>query len=262
MSSTAKKFLKISGALASLGIVALASYNTFVINLDSFMLDNEIKFVKRLDELNGLTSNGRVVAHNGNWKSLAPAKKAVEYKPTIKTKKVQKVAITKPVSTFKPEPAIKDELNLELSKAFHPGKDLKSKKVSGSLQAYYGVIDTIDFSIEGVASVSLSKVGKLSGNVFEYSFGDEVYTAMLYEQNKSTYMVTLTTGPEQLRGLRLQFKSADGSIDLPNRDASEEREALAQDMNETRENYEKGDIQENNKDQNEAPAQYGFNFSA
>lgn len=255
-----KRLFKVSGALATLGLMVMGSYNTFQVNVDSFMLEDEIKFVKRLDELNGQTVSGRIVAHNGNWQTLAK-----EEKPVLKkvVKKVEKKEVVKAASTFKPEPAIVEELNLQLSQAFHPGKDLKGKKIQGNLQAYYGVIDAIDFNIEGVANVSLNKVGKLSGNVFEYSFGDEIYTAMLYEQNKTTYMVTLTTGPKELQGLRLQFKS-DANIDLPNQEATEDSNVLAKDLNSTQEEYEKGGYQEENAqtENGEKTPTYGFNFSS
>lgn len=260
-----KRLFKITGALGTVGLFVLASYNTFQINSDGFMLDNEIKFVKRLDELNGIKVNGRIVAHNGNFKALGKAKKET-YKPRVNTvSKTVSSPIVKKASSSAPEPAITKELNLELSQVFHPGKDLKKKKVSGSLQAYYGIIDSIDFNIEGVASVSLSKVGKLSGNVFEYSFGNETYTAMLYEQNKSTYMVTLTTGPKELQGLRLQFKNDGAAIEFAQDDSQGKNQEVAQDLNETKEEFDKGGFRDEpapTESNEPAPAEYGFNFSA
>lgn len=260
-----KNLFKIGSALSVVGLFALGSYNTFQVNVDSFMLDNEIKFVKRLDELNGHTVSGRLVAHNGNFKSLARPEKKELVKPMYVASEKKEAVKTAPqkIDKSQPEPAITKELNLELSKVFHPNKDLKNKKVTGSLQAYYGIIDSIDFNIEGVTSVSLSKVGKLSGNVFEYSFGDEVYTAMLYEQNKSTYMVTLTTGPKELQGLRLQFKSDGSAIEFAKDDRQEKEQEVARDLNETREEYDKGGFRDEvPAEEQPAPAEYGFNFSA
>jgi hypothetical protein len=81
---------------------------------------------------------------------------------------------------------------------------LGTDKFSGSLQTNNGVIESLSVSLPNGEGVSVS-FSEMSGNVFEYDFGGDLYSGMMYQVDQNSYMVTLTNGP--LEGTRLRFNA-------------------------------------------------------
>jgi hypothetical protein len=255
-------------ALAAL-FIGTGTYNAVVINSESVLLGSEVKFVKRLDEIYGVTIPGREVAATTTWQKLSPAsipQKIIAQAPSFKTQGLPSSTSSSPeASSSEPQAAVQEELNLSLVEVINPKKwekGLTNSQFNGSLTTNNGVIESLSVSLPNEEGVSVS-FSEMTGNVFEYDLGGELYSGMMYQVDQNAYMVTLTNGP--LEGTRLRF-SAQQSEDQ----VQETQESLAQ------ENVEVGDFgntevaQETNPEeilqndqamQQEAIQAQGFNFS-
>lgn len=208
-----------NAGLAFFGLFILVGcYNAFVINSDSHLSDHDQKFMKRLDEINGVTIPGRAMAGSLSWQKLDP-KRIVK-----RDQQMQKLAEIKnddaPVETE--EPLVKEELNLSLVEVINPKKyqaGLVADQFNGTLSSSNGVIENLVVSLPQGEGMSVS-FSELAGNVFEYDLNGEIYSGMMYQVDQKSYMVTLTNGP--LEGTRLRFSS-----DLPAVQQFETQEALA-----------------------------------
>ena len=58
--------------MAMLFFVVTGTYNAIVINSESHLSGADMRFVKRLDELNGIVEPGRLVATGIHWQKLEP----------------------------------------------------------------------------------------------------------------------------------------------------------------------------------------------
>jgi hypothetical protein len=67
------------------------------------------------------------------------------------------------------------------------------------------VIESLEVSLPGTEKLSVA-FREMSGNVFDYDFGGELYSGMMYQVDTNSYVVTLTNGP--LEGTRLKFDGA------------------------------------------------------
>lgn len=188
--------------------VVTGTYNAVVINSESHLSGSDVKFVKRLDEIYGVTVQGREVAASVNWQKLAPAKVAPKPKQIVQT--VSKVAAapepSAPVDEI-PAAAVQEELTLSLVEVINPKKwqkGLPSTHFVGSLMANNGVIEELSVALPNGEGVSVS-FSEMTGNVFEYDLNGELYSGMMYQVDQHAYMVTLTNGP--LEGTRLRFSS-------------------------------------------------------
>jgi len=182
----------------------VGTYNAVVINSDSHISSSDIKFVKRLDEMNGIVIPGRVVAAATQWQKLEVKKEKV----TIT--KVQKPTPTPsesaPVEII-PAAAVAEELNLNLVEVINPKKwqnGLAATEFSGSLSTNDGIIESLNVYLPNGEGVSVS-FSEMTGNVFEYDFDGEFYSGMMYQVDQDSYMVTLSNGP--LEGTRFRFSS-------------------------------------------------------
>ncbi|MCM2350224.1 MAG: hypothetical protein NDI69_09385 [Bacteriovoracaceae bacterium] len=187
-----------SFAFTVLGLfVALGSYNALVINSESYLADSQIKFVKRLDEMNGVVIEGRKVATVTKWQKLAPV-----------TQIAPAVAVTATPSSapvIEPAPAVQQELTLSLVEVINPKKwqqGLSNTHFSGSLSTNNGVIEDLSVSLPDGEGVTVY-FSEMTGNVFEYTLEGELYSGMMYQVDQNSFMVTLTNGP--LEGTRLRF---------------------------------------------------------
>lgn len=193
-------------ALMAFAFVAIGTYNSVVVNSDEFMDSQSVRFVKRLDEINGVTTAGRKLANAGEWIKLsAPARKPVVQNDEVK---VSAAASESSVEEVAVNAAIKEELNLELKEVFNAKKYAQGPKAgefSGSLSANNGVIESLTVSLPNDESVSVV-FSEMTGNVFEYEIDGQVLSGMMYQMDKANYMVTLTNGP--FEGTRLKFSSA------------------------------------------------------
>jgi len=195
------------------GFIILGVYNSVVINSDSFMDVQNVKFVKRLDEINGITTKGRQLAHAGEWVKLKAAPKNKVNLPKIQDSVKLTASSRRDViqssnqDVVEAQAAIQDDLNLELVEVFNSKKYQQSPKAgefSGTLATTDGVIDSISVTLPNNESISIS-FAQLTGNVFEYDYEGQLLSGMLYQMDKTSYMVTLTNG--QFEGTRLKFQS-------------------------------------------------------
>jgi hypothetical protein len=205
-------------ALGVLGFafIAIGTYNSVVVNSDSFMDSQDVRFVKRLDELNGLTTSGRRLADNGEWIKLrnVPAQPVVQDQVTLavaaprfenKTAQQSAPVQQKEVPEAIAEAAIKESLSLELAEVFNAKKYAQAPKAgefSGTLSTHEGVIESMTVGLPNGESVSIS-TAQMAGNVFVYEHEGQDYNGMMYQMDKTSYMVTLTDGPYE--GTRLKF---------------------------------------------------------
>lgn len=182
------------------------TYNAIVINSESTITGVDMKFAKRLDEVYGTITSKREVAASMNWQKLSVKQAAVarpksfpkEYKSAqIETQQSGEIAA--------PNAAVKEELSLNLTAVINPKKwqqGLTASQFSGSLSTNEGVIESLSVSLPNGEGVSVS-FSEMAGNVFEYDFEGELYSGMMYQDGKNSYVVTLTNGP--LEGTRLTF---------------------------------------------------------
>jgi hypothetical protein len=188
--------------------VLTGTYNAVVINSESH-ISSDVKFVKRLDEVYGVTVAGREVAATIQWQKIAPA-------PVVVPKKIIKpeVVVAKKETTPTPEPevtipaaAVQEEISLSLVEVINPNKwkqGLAAAQFNGTLSANDGVIEDLNVSLPNGQGIAVSFT-EMRGNVFEYDLDGELYSGMLYQVDQNAYMVTLTNGP--LQDTRLRFST-------------------------------------------------------
>jgi hypothetical protein len=201
-------------SLMSLGFIVLGIYNSVVINSDAFMDSQNVKFVKRLDEINGITTKGRQLANAGEWVKLKALPQNTVKSPMLQDKlqlisssSRKEVIASNNLDTTEAQAAIQEDLSLELVEVFNAKKYQQAPKASdfsGQLTATDGVIDSISVSLPNSESISIS-FAQMVGNVFEYDYNGQVLSGMLYQMDKTSYMVTLTNG--HFEGTRLKFQA-------------------------------------------------------
>ncbi len=197
--------------LTMLFFVVTGTYNAIVINSESHLNGADIRFVKRLDELYGVTEPGRLVATGIQWQKLTPVQTVSQNALQVPVNQVvNTIASGSSAPSSVPQPdapaaAVNEELNLSLVEVVNPKKwkdGLPAGQFSGSLSTSNGTIDTLSVALPNGEGVTVS-FSEMNGNVFEYDIDGEVYTGMLYQVDQTAYMVTLTNGP--LEGTRLRF---------------------------------------------------------
>lgn len=220
--------------LAFTFFLGVGTYNAVVINSDS-QIGSDIKFVKRLDEVYGVTRPGRLVAASVGWKKISPQQNVKPHKVA------QKVSFSQASSQREAAPeapvvvaAVQEELNLNLIEAVNPKKwqqGLKPGQFVGSLTTRDGTIESLSVSLPNGEGVSVS-FSEMAGNVFEYDLNGEIYTGMMYQVDRSTYMVNLSNGP--LEGTRLKFIGETSPSQL---EEIEAREVADRGVNSESDNY-------------------------
>ncbi|WPU65566.1 hypothetical protein [Peredibacter starrii] len=214
-------------ALAAFGLFVLVGcYNAVVINTESHLNGSDAKFVKRLDERNGVTIEGRAIA--SSWQKLSPSKvmpKQVEAAVAV-APKIENTPVPTAAQIVEEAAAVQDDLTLTLVEVINPKKfekGLNASQFSGSLASNNGVIESLSVSLPNGEGVSVS-FSEMTGNVFEYDMNGEKFTGMMYQVDQHAYMVTLSNGP--LEGTRLRF-----STETPSVDQQQTQETLAQNHN-------------------------------
>ena len=212
----------IAFAITALFVVT-GTYNAVVINSESLISGQDVKFVKRLDEIYGVTVPGREVAASVAWKKIETSKIIIQKDQQI-VQPVKSVVSALAVPGEAPQvAAVQEELTLNLVEVINPNKwkdGLPAAQFNGSLSTNNGVIEELLVSLPNGEGVSVS-FSEMTGNVFEYDFNGELYSGMMYQVDQSAYMVTLTNGP--LEGTRLRFSSV-----APAEQQVETQETLAQ----------------------------------
>ncbi len=201
--------------------MVIGTYNAVVINSESSISGADVKFVKRLDEIYGVTEYAREAASATHWQKLKPIKVA-DIKKLHKNNKNEKVVAktTKTLESTAPvvTAAVQETLDLNLVEVVNQKKwqnGLKNTQFTGALSTNNGVIETLAVSLPNGEGVSVS-FADMNGNVFEYDFNGELYSGMMYQVDTNSYMVTLTNGP--LEGTRMKF---DGAPSLEQQQANE-----------------------------------------
>lgn len=210
-------------------ILVLGVYNSMVINSKSFMsADSNIASFKRLDEINGSITLGKREVANFVPLPKSETTKAIELatqSPVIKRVQApieQEVAEQESANNNSSiqeveyvEPAITDNLELELTSAFHNGPI--EGDVRGSAVVVDGMIEKIFVEMPDGAEILIQTRDRMQGNVFTYQDADsgEMVSGMLYEVKPGTYMITLSND-SNYAGARLEFTTGEGATMTPN----------------------------------------------
>jgi hypothetical protein len=221
---TAKHTKKIFLAVALGLFVVTGTYNAIIINSESHLTSSDVKFVKRLDEVYGVTIAGREVAASMSWQKLSPHRIATKKMlPNIAAVSSTSSPTAMPSEEIVPSAAVQEELELSLVEVINPKKwqqGLAATQFDGSLSTNNGVIESLSVSLPNDEGVSVS-FSEMTGNVFEYDLNGELYSGMMYQVDEKSYMVTLTNGP--LEGTRLRF-----SASAPAEEQAQAQETLAE----------------------------------
>jgi hypothetical protein len=189
----------------------VGTYNAVVINSESHLSNADVKFVKRLDEIYGVTVPGRQVAATTTWKKIEKQESMNVAAPRIASSSTSEVIPT--AADAISDAVVKEELNLSLVEVINSKKwqnGLPSSQFSGGLSTNNGVIESLSVSLPNGEGVSVS-FSEMTGNVFEYDLNGELYSGMMYQVDQHAYMVTLTNGP--LEGTRLRFSAEASAVE-------------------------------------------------
>jgi hypothetical protein len=203
-----KNSKKLLTTLAMGFFAMIGTYNAVVINSDSIIDGTQVQFAKRIDELYGVVVSKREVAASLNWQKVSVKQAAVyrQFKNEMASPQVSHASGDQSEAPqVVSEAAVQDSLNLNLTQVMNPKKwqqGLKEDQFSGSLNTNNGVIESLSVSLPGGEGVSVS-FSEMTGNVFEYDLGGELYSGMMYQESQNSYVITLTNGP--LEGTRLTF---------------------------------------------------------
>jgi hypothetical protein len=181
---------------------AIGAYNSFILNNTAFMqADSGIRFVKRLDEINGRVTIARNAASIAPVPQITtPAVEIAQTKPQITREKKYEEALAQ-----QPEAAIKNDLNLNLTQVLFDKKQLEAGQFGGNVRTVDGLIEELSVDLPNGKRIEIL-AAEMSGNVFHYE--DEAgntASAMFYEVKQGQYMVTLTND-SRYAGTRLQFE--------------------------------------------------------
>jgi hypothetical protein len=178
-------------------LAMVGTYNAVMINSDSHLSD--AKNFKRLDEMFGVVTEGRAPAVTTGWAKVAKPATSVA---SVKSAEKIESTVSEDVSA---QAAIQDSLSLKLVEVINPKKWEKGVKASdfgGSIATNNGIIESLSANLPENMNIEIS-FSEMTGNVFEYDLNGKVYSAMMYQVDQSSYMVTMTNGP--LEGTRMRF---------------------------------------------------------
>ncbi len=210
-----KKLTLIAATSVTAFSLAITFYNSAALNNDSFMDARFASNNKRLDELNGDITIGRMAASTQSWDSLEVEKEAV--KP-VELRKKAKVASSLKTTPVELEPAIKEDLELTLASVKlgvkaegKPNKltALKEGSFSGSARTSNGYVEEVVVNLPNGKTIDIYSHKRMASNVFEYEDPEtgELRSAMMYESAKNTFTVMLTNDT-YYPGTRLEFKTS------------------------------------------------------
>lgn len=269
-----KRMTLTSLGVATVALMASGAYNSMLMGDNSFMTEvSEIKFAKRLDEINGKVVVGRMAAST-TWHQMQAPKKVEEIKETIASQKQESKEEVVQVAEI-PEPAITDDLELSLSNVFHK-KPLEKGAFSGSARTVDGVVEEINVNLPDGNVININTRDRMAGNVFTYEDAEtrERKSGIFYEVKEGTYMINLTND-SKYAGVRMEFSaSIRNGIEVAQNDSYEssyrnevswkndkqnlqdevadEKDYWAEQEQENRGDLESGQAQDN----------YGFNFQS
>ena len=197
-------------------LVVTGTYNAIVINSESGISSDNMRFAKSIDEVYGTALSRREVAAAMPWQKLSIKQASIfrvrnkRNKRLDKLKESSSVALSGSESFASEAPAqsqaaVQDDLSLNLTAVINPKKwkeGLNNSQFSGTLAANSGVIESLSVSLPNGEGISVS-FSEMTGNVFEYDLGGDLFSGMMYQDNQNSYVVRLTNGP--LEGTLLTF---------------------------------------------------------
>ncbi|MCT4642393.1 MAG: hypothetical protein N4A33_08860 [Bacteriovoracaceae bacterium] len=265
-----KKMAIILGSSSFVLGLTLTAYNSVVINNNSFMSENMgVAFSKRLDEVNGKVTIGRMAASTRKWESLIENKRKNTTKVLAKSSsKTSKRVFEKEQKVL--DPTIKEDLNLTLAKVFHK-KKLKEGTFSGSAKTVDGVIEEIFVNLPNGDQIEINTYDRMVGNVFTYDdpATGEVRSGMLYESGKNAFTVVLSND-SQYQGMKMEFKTSGQGLEYAQdhyentqnwqMDQQNNNSQLAVENVDNSQNYEQNEIE--STEQAEENPSFGYNFNS
>lgn len=197
--------------LAVAALVISGTYNSVMVNSDSFMNEQDVRFVKRLDEVYGVVKVGRQFASaKTEWVKLSQ-KQVTEVAKNIVPSAAPSIQVAQAATTapavVETAAAVQEELDLNLVEVANPKKyqgNVPASQFSGSLVTADGRIESLSVSLPNGEGLSISST-EMVGNVFEYDLDGETLSGMIYQVDQTTYMVTLTNG--SFEGTRMKFST-------------------------------------------------------
>jgi hypothetical protein len=188
--------------ILAMAFVVTGTYNSIMVNSDEFMEGDNVQFIKRLDEVNGVVQVGRRLANQTEWVKLVSKSPKLAVARASESSSPADASAPAPVSVA----AITKELNLELTEVFNAKKYPQgTKDFKGSLAARDGVLESIEVSLPEGESFQVA-FSEMTGNVFTYDIDGQELSGMMYQMDENAYMITLTNGP--FEGTRLKFSAA------------------------------------------------------
>lgn len=196
--------------------VVLGGFNSIYTDQTAFMEnDFDIKFAKRIDEMNGEVTVGRLAASLRPWKDSV--KKIDMNKVNAQASSLDVYVVGKEVKaqvaavqdSFVPEPAVKDNLVLELTGGLYDKASINiGNNISGAAETVDGVIQNVKINLPGGEVFTIDTRERMVGNVFEFEDSQtrELRSGLFYKVKANTYMITITDD-SKYAGLRLEFKA-------------------------------------------------------
>lgn len=184
--------------ILAVGILCLVgTYNAMMIGSNSQI--GSFNSQKTLEETLGQVTVGRKLAVAQNWNKIEKNEVVVK---AVETKKV--ISTETPVR-IENSAAIESTLDLKLvevsnSKMWKNG--VQSSDFLGSIETNNGVIENLTANLPGGLNLEIA-FSEMTGNTFEYDHNGEVYSALMYQVDQNSYIVSLTNGP--LSGTKLRF---------------------------------------------------------
>lgn len=196
-----KNFKQQLSYFAVTALVVSGVYNSVMVSSGDFSSKNNIRFVKRLDEVYGVVKVGRKLANIGKWQKIEP----IIAKEEILEKATNKIVSAPEVQNEVVEAAIQDELELEVLEVFNAKKyhtKLDMSQFDGHLSTRDGRIESLKIDLPKGESLDIF-YSNMVGNVFEFKQDGQVVSGMMYQIDEESYMVTITSGEHE--GLRVKF---------------------------------------------------------
>ena len=223
-----KNVLKISSVALGVLLCVNGADNTLTLKSKSFMKDQDIRFVKRLDEIQGQKVEGKT-----QWKSLSKVERALANKDEVVIARSSLKQVVSSVNNSniakraednnqKAEAIIKQRLDLKMTE-FYNGKLFKNPLVpsqfEGALFMNNGMIESLEATLPNGVSINIS-YSEMEGNTFKYEMDGKELSGMVYEAAQGTYMLTLANGPYE--GGRMKFVGDSAAVLAdPNRDIAQ-----------------------------------------
>lgn len=196
-------------------VITLGLFNSLKVNSNQALLSfSGADLNKRLDEMHGRIRVGRRAASIQSWHKIKKTAKVNDQKVISK-----KTTVVDNSANFIPDPAISEDLELKVTKAFIK-EELAQGSFSGSARTVDGIIEEINIELPDGEMIDIFTNERMVGNVFQYQdkFSGEMKSGMFYEVKRGTYMITLAND-SRYQGARFEFQVNGGVVSNDTYDA-------------------------------------------